>query len=88
MLRDAANGFVRVREMVADVPGGHGAEQRVGDGVDEHVGVRVSVETFGVRNLDAAEHERAAFDQRVDIVTDTGENRGGHGRMISRLEKQ
>ena len=73
--------------MVADVPGGNGAEQRIGDGVDEHVGIGVSVETLGMWNLDAAENERATLDQRVDIVTDTGENRGGH-RKISGLKKQ
>ena len=84
---DAADGFVRVREMVADVPGGDGAEQRIGDGVDEHVGVRVAVETFGVWDLHAAEYERATFDQRVDIVTDAGENRGGHSQICG-LEKQ
>jgi hypothetical protein len=29
----------------------------------------MAVETFGVRNLDAAEDELASRDQRVDVVT-------------------
>ena len=85
---DAADGFVRVREMVADVPGGDRAEQRVGNRVDEDIRIGMAVETLIVRDLDAAEDQRSACDQRVYVVTDTGEDRGGHIRKSSGLGKQ
>jgi hypothetical protein len=40
----------------------------------------MAVESFGVRNLDAAEDELASRDQRVDVVTDANVN---HGETIS-----
>ena len=59
--------------MVADVAGSQGAEQRVGDGVDQHVGVGVSLQAFVVRDLDSAEYEGSALDQSVHDVADARE---------------
>ena len=69
---DAADGFVGVRKMMADVARRNRAEQRVGDGMDQHVGVRVSFQSFGVWNLHAAENQRTAFHQRMHVVPDAG----------------
>lgn len=45
------------RKETADVAGGDGAEQGVGDGVQEHVAVGVSGESFGVGDGEAADFE-------------------------------
>ena len=76
---DALDGGVRVGKMVADVGGGDRAQQRVGDGVDEHVGVRMAFESLGMRDLDPAEKERPAFREGMNVVTDTGKGAAGHG---------
>ncbi len=57
-----------VGEVIADVAQVGSTEQRVADGVDEHVGVAVSQQSFAMFDLDAAEPEVAAFDELVDIV--------------------
>ena len=64
--------------MVADVARRQRAEQRIGDGVDEHVGVGVSLQTFRMRDLYATEHERSAFDKSVHVVADAGESLSRH----------
>jgi hypothetical protein len=59
--------FIGVREMPADVAQRGGAKQRVADGVQQHVGVRVPVEPLVVRDLHAADDQLAAFHQRVHV---------------------
>ena len=54
--------------MAADVTEGDGAEQRVGDCMEQGVGVGVAEQAGRMRNLDAAEDQLAAFDQFVHIV--------------------
>ncbi len=51
--------LVGVGEVLADVAQPGGAEQRVGDGVGEHVGVRVSLQAELVGDLHPADHEPA-----------------------------
>ena len=46
--------------VLADVAQPRGAEQRVADRVQQHVGVGVAVEALVVRDLDAADHQLAA----------------------------
>ena len=65
---------------------GNRAQQRVGDGVDEHVGVRMAFESFGMWDFDAAQKERPAFGEGVNVVTDTGEGAAGHGDKNRALE--
>ena len=70
---DAADGFVGIREMKADVALADRAEHGVGDGVAEHVGIRMAIEAVCVRDIHAAEDELAALDEAVNVVTDAGE---------------
>jgi hypothetical protein len=56
------------REPVADVGFAKGTENGVGDGVAEHIGIGMALQTTAVRDGDSAEHERAAF-EGVDVVT-------------------
>lgn len=61
------------REEGTDVSGGDGAEQRVGQRVQQHIAIRVSGETMGVRNSDAADakgNSRLKF-VRVETVSDS-----------------
>jgi hypothetical protein len=67
---DAANGFVGIREMVADVAFANGTECGIGDGVAEGVGVGMAIEAGIVRYIDAAEDEFAAANEAVDVVAD------------------
>ena len=50
-------------------PSAGGAEQRVGDRVQHHVGVGVADEALRVRDDDPAEDERPAFGQPVRVVS-------------------
>ena len=72
---DAADRGIGVGEVMADVLLADGAEHGVGDGVAEDVGIGMTLESAIVRNLDAAEDERASFDEAVDVVAEAG---GGH----------
>ena len=55
--------------MSADVAHGSCTEQSVRDGVQKHVGVGVSVQSQRMRNLYAAQNQRASFDQAVYVIT-------------------
>ena len=61
---------IGVRKKVPDVRLAQRAQQRVADGVHQNVGVRVTVESLGVRDFDAAENELPPRDQLMNIVTD------------------
>jgi hypothetical protein len=52
----------------ADVAGARRAKQRIGDGVAHGVGVGVAVQPPIERHVDAAQHQRAALDEPVQIV--------------------
>ncbi len=64
---------------MADVLLAERAEDGVANRVHERVGVRMAVQTLGVRNLDAAEDEFASRDQRVNVIADANVD---HGQMI------
>ena len=53
--------------MLADVAEAGGAQQRIADGVQQHVGVRMAVEALLVLDLDTADHELAAQHQRMHV---------------------
>ena len=55
-------------ELPADVAEARRAEQRVDDGVEEGVAVAVPQQALVVRNRDAAQHQRAALDEPVNVV--------------------
>ena len=58
---------VGVGEVAADVAQRRGAEQRVGDGVAQRIGIRVAEQAVAVRDLDAAQHQPAPGDERVRV---------------------
>ena len=70
-------GMARVprREMQADVAERRGAQQRVHEGVQEHVSVRVSDDALRVRHRDAAEPDRMAGPETVHVVTEADSHR-------------
>ncbi len=54
--------------MPADVAQAGRAEQRVGDGVQQRIGVGMAEQAARVRNLHAAQDQLAALHQRVHVV--------------------
>ena len=77
-------GVVRVWEVRADVAEGRGAEEGVGNGVQEHVGVGVAREAPLVRNLDAAEDQRAPLHEAMHVVAVAN----AHGKVEGRRAKK
>src|SRR5262249_3204806 len=61
---------VRVRAGVTNVSRAGGGQQRVGDGVQDHVGVAVTGEAARMLDADAAEDERPAWLETVAVVSD------------------
>ena len=53
--------------MLADVAEAGRAEERIGDGVQQRVRVRVAQQTARVRNRHPAQHQRPADHQRVRV---------------------
>ena len=58
---------------MADVAFADRAEDRIGDGVAEHVGIAVAVEPVRVRDLDSAEDQFAPLGEAVDVVAGADE---------------
>ena len=65
---------VGVGEKMADVRLAERAEERVADGMQERVGIRMAVEALRVRDLDAAEDEPAPGNQLMNVVTNANVN--------------
>lgn len=60
---------VRIRKMEANVSGSDGAQKGVHNGMQEDIAVRMCNRTeWGIRKTDAAENERFAWCQAVNIV--------------------
>lgn len=55
-----AVGFFRVGKQSADIGQGGGAEDRIGHGVEQHIGIAVADELPIVRHIDASESQRTA----------------------------
>ena len=60
------------REMLADVAEAGRAEQRVGDGMEDDVGIAVAGEAAAVRDCDAAEHDRPFAGEGVNVEAHAG----------------
>ena len=60
------------REQPAEVPEAGGAQQGVGDGVQDDVAVRVTVQARRAGDLDAAQAQRLARPERMRVVADPG----------------
>jgi hypothetical protein len=74
-----------VGEVTADVAQAGGAEQRVGDGVRQRVGIRMAQQAVAVRDAHAAEDQRAAFDETVHVPALADAQVDVHGRFLSRV---
>jgi len=66
---------IGVGKMPADVAGAGGAQNRVGNGVTDRVGVGMSRETALERDRDASENQRPAFDEPMQVVDQQGQLR-------------
>ena len=66
------------RKMPADITKASRSQNRIGDRVQEHVRIRMPIETFIKWNRDAADDEWSASHQRVNIKGLADAN-WGHG---------
>jgi hypothetical protein len=55
------------RKELADVSGSESAEDRVGDGVKDGIGVGVTFQAAAISNADAGQQERPFFVERVNV---------------------
>src|SRR4051812_25057128 len=83
---DAADRFVGVRKMMADVVLAHGPEQCIGDRMADHVRVRMPVESAIVRDLDAAENEFSPGRETMRIVTISAADRAHSFKSTTPLD--
>lgn len=61
--------LVRIGKELADVPQGGGAEDGVGDGVQQHIGVAVPDQVVVVRHSDPTHQQRTPRGQAMRVVT-------------------
>jgi hypothetical protein len=47
----------------------HGSKQRVTDGMDKHVGIRMPEQTLAVRDVNAAQNQFASGPKRVHVIS-------------------
>ena len=66
--------------MVAEVPQSGGAEERIGDGVQDDVAVAMGFRPHGVEHVDAGEHQPPPFGEAVNIESDADAYRLCHRR--------
>ena len=83
--RDFAVALVGVREMAAEVAERHRPEQRLSDRVRQHVGVGVAAEPSVGLDGDAAQNERPAGDERVEVESQTD---ACHRNLIRRTRRR
>src|SRR5579864_2024618 len=76
---DAAPALFGRWEPFTDVATPSGAEQPIDERMDKSVAVRVAGQATAMRNVDAAQPQRNAFRERVDIHTRTHTQ---HGRNV------
>ena len=58
---DSAERLVRVREMLSDVAGPDRAQQRIGNGVGQNVGIGMSFQSASMRNFHSAQDQLCAL---------------------------
>ena len=68
---DTLIGHIVVGEVFADVACGNGSEQRITQGVDSYVAVRVGNTTEGGVNLDTTNYKRKPLGENVNVVSKT-----------------
>ena len=72
--------LVAGREVLADITERGRAEDRVGDGVEQHIGDRMPRQPPIVRNLDATEDQAASGRKAMRVVADA-DPRGERGTL-------
>src|SRR5436190_22012412 len=60
---------VRIRKKLSNNALAQGPQQRIADGMPQGIGVGMAVQTLGMGNIDAAQNELAACNQRMHVVT-------------------
>ena len=72
---------------MADIHLTNRSQDGVRDGVHQGIGIRMSGETFGVWNFDAAEDKAATGDQLMHIVADANVDHGNEAKGWSECAK-
>src|SRR5436190_5440279 len=62
---------VGIGKEMANIALTQGAENRVTDSMHQHVGIGMSLETLGMRNINTAQNQLPALHQGMDIVTNS-----------------
>ena len=70
----AAPAGIGVGEKVADVRLSQRPQDRIANRMHQHVGIGVSLQSFAVRDLHAAQDQPAPLDQGVNVVTNANMN--------------
>jgi hypothetical protein len=62
---------VCIRKVVSDIPFSCCAQERVGDGMREDIGVGMTVETAIVKDFNSAKDQLAAFGETMHIISNS-----------------
>ncbi|MOA29028.1 hypothetical protein D3C78_1500150 [compost metagenome] len=83
--QDAAVGTLEcgigVRKMPPDIAQPRGAQQRVGNGVQQHIGIGMAHQTMRVRDRDTADDQRPAFNQGMHVKALPNAKRNAHSHF-------
>jgi len=82
----AADRFIRVWKMAANVAHAQSAEDRVGDGVRKDIGIGVAFQSALVWNLDATKNQFASTRQAMRVVANPATERAHNFKSITPLE--
>ena len=74
--------------MMADVPGTQRAENRIGNRMNQHIGIRMPVQPLPMRYLDAAKKELPALDQLMNVISDSYAIHGAGDRSANRRDNK
>ena len=67
----AAPTRISVWKKLANIAFSNCTQNRVANGMHQHIRIGMSVQTFAVRNFHAAQNKASSFDERVNIITDS-----------------
>ena len=72
---DVPVGGIRVRELPADVTQTRGAQDRVADGMDQDIGIRMALKPLFVRDFHPAQNQPSSGRKTVAVVAETDSHR-------------
>src|SRR5262245_2610108 len=78
--RHAAPAFICAREVVSQVTEGQRTEHSIAQSMYHNISIGVPIQTAFVRNRYTTEHQRASWNQWMDIVTEANTHRDFHAR--------